>query len=620
MVRIATIDEVTAFLLDASDDAFWDVHDFPELAELRATRFASIPEPSRADLLRRLRKGPPRKMWPRNANPQLVSEARALWSARELKRLKLAGWELDPRDEALLSEQSEQSEALATMGRVDDGLPQQYAARWMAPTPDNRYNFLQGAERLRALESALSSPREHHWFDANSSGASDWLRDAAHLEAVLTDFESLHVDIDEYPNVWDAFGWHHEPVPPGSSDAEANAKRVLALLVRLQAGTLENAIEGICQWVSAWARTIGCASQLQPIWTRLWRLAVHATNSRGETAPSPAISTVQTSEEDRALDTLNPPVGKLMHAFLLLCSDADKKPFQDVSLAAMRDEAVQATGQSGLIAMHHFVEHLSYFLGADRAWARSHLLEPLREDSSAAVVLWQAVARRGLGRQALEVLREDVPARATDPRLNREARGGLVFSVVAETLRSLNGGGEPAIPRSTVMQMLRSLDDEVRAQAAQTVKRFAGEAVSPTDSSEDVFARAVEPFVLTCWPQERSLSTPGISRAFATLPGLSGSKFADAVDSVERFLVPFNCWSLSEYKLTRERDGTLELPHVNTALSADAALRLLDLTIGGADNTVVPTDLGFALGRIGELNPKLIDTAPFRRLVALTRR
>jgi len=98
--------------------------------------------------------------------------------------------------------------------------------------------------------------------------------------------------------------------------------------------------------------------------------------------------------------------------------------------------------------------------------------------------------------------------------------------------------------------------DEVRAYAAGTARRFIegvssgreGGATPPT--REALFKGSAAPFLKQVWPQERSLNTPATSKAFAQLPAACGGEdFAAAVDAVERFLVPFECWSLIEYGL-----------------------------------------------------------------------
>ena len=71
--------------------------------------------------------------------------------------------------------------------------------------------------------------------------------------------------------------------------------------------------------------------------------------------------------------------------------------------------------------------------------------------------------------------------RATDERLGRDSRRSLAFSIVVEALHALHSGRDPAVPFSTVQQMLRSLDDEVRAHAANAVQRYVRDHICPVD-------------------------------------------------------------------------------------------------------------------------------------------
>jgi hypothetical protein len=174
--------------------------------------------------------------------------------------------------------------------------------------------------------------------------------------------------------------------------------------------------------------------------------------------------------------------------------------------------------------------------------------------------------------------------------------------------------------------LIRSLDDEVRAYGAGTVQRFVREVSTSTGnkelppSPEELLRGAAKPFLEQVWPQERSLATPGISRALADLPATAGGAFSDAVDAIERFLVPFECWSMLEYGLYGEEDGEPKLSKINNQDKASAFLRLLDRTIGGTETSVVPMDLGDALEQIRKVAPNLVESRQFRRLSTASRR
>jgi hypothetical protein len=114
--------------------------------------------------------------------------------------------------------------------------------------------------------------------------------------------------------------------------------------------------------------------------------------------------------------------------------------------------------------------------------------------------------------------------------------------------------------------------------------------------------------------------TPGVSRALADLPITTREAFAEAVDTIERFLVPFECWSMIEYGLYGEEDGEPKLSSIDNPTKADAFLRLLDLTIGTAEGSVIPYDLPDALDQVRRIAPNLSENQVFRRLATAARR
>jgi hypothetical protein len=174
--------------------------------------------------------------------------------------------------------------------------------------------------------------------------------------------------------------------------------------------------------------------------------------------------------------------------------------------------------------------------------------------------------------------------------------------------------------------LIRSLDDEIRSSGAEAVQRFVSDLSVPNEAAagvwlpENLFRSAAVPFLQQVWPQERSLATPGVSRALSDLPATAGAAFAEAVNAIERFLVPFDCWSMQSYGLYGNENGTARLALIDDSRKAAALLRLLDLTIGNADVSVIPRDLANALEQIRVISPILSRKQEFRRLAAAARR
>src|SRR5690606_30241184 len=258
-------------------------------------------------------------------------------------------------------------------------------------------------------------------------------------------------------------------------------------------------------------------------------------------------------------------------------------------------------------------------------WSKRNLVAPLAENNAQSLALWRAIARRRQFTKVLEVIGHQFADRATDHRLGRETRGSLLSSLVLESLHAFREGRDPVIANAKVQQTLRVADDEVRANAAQTVQRFLSwmsthATVQQRQSADEVFRRAVAPFLESVWPPERSLATRGVSAAFADLPAAAGQAFSEAVDAVERFLVPFDCWSMSDFGLAGDVDGIPRLASISTPDMAAAFLRLLDMSIGTAEGSVVPMDLAEALDQIRAAAGRLAQDPAFRRLETVARR
>lgn len=635
---------VASFLKSLDDRHFWELHAFPEIAELRAVRFGEFDLSSQNQITTRLQKGPPRNRWPKNADQAKVANARQYWAVRELRRIEVAGGALPTRAKNWLNSRQLPFVELAQM-LIDEGFPEGATAGYIPPNPDIRYHDLKGVARLQTLETAIAASRGG-WHDDPAKRANDWINQQGNAEELLADFEATNNGGDDFPKVWTRFGWAHRPreedgQAPQDAELSAKSDRVLGLLNQLSDATLSSAIEGICAWLDAWGKHAVKLPLALPIWHRLWPIAVEATNRKPEEADEGDLSVVaRVADDDREpmdLDTLNPPAGKLVGVFLAACPRLlpEAQAFPAGSMERqMRDIVVAAEGRSGLIAKHRMIVALPYFLRADHDWAQEHLIAPLLKDDGTALALWRAVARRTHFTNVLQSIGAAMAERANDRRLGRDTRRRLVFSLVIESLYAFNEGRDPAVPNPRIQQMLRTLDDEVRASAANAIQQFVQDlsASAYTNSPEDgelqedpasaasLFRAAAAPFLREVWPQERSLATPGVSGALANLPATSGEAFAEAVDAVARFLVPFECWSMVDYGLYGDEGEVKRLTIINNEANAQALLKLLDLTIGTSEGAVVPHDLTDALDQIQSVEPALAETPIYKRLATAARR
>lgn len=642
--QITPAEEVSAFFTALDQHRFWDVQGFPEIAELRAVRFRCMNAEAQNAVVARIQKGPPRDRWPTKVDATEVKNARLFWSLRELRRIEVGGGVLPDRVKTWLDARTAQFAKLADM-TIEEGFSGGVTFTSREAKPDAKFDTVSGVERLKALEAALGTGRRG-WDDDPAERANDWINQRGNAEKVLADFETTSNGGDDFPKVWNRFGWAHRSREQDGDAAQyallsGEAGRVLSLLNQLSDTTFSSAIDGICAWLDAWEKLAVQLPLTLPIWLRLWPIAVEVTNGRPENVEDEDLSVVaRAGDEDREsidLDTLNTPAGKLVGVFLAACPSLPPgvQAFSADSMERlMRDIVIVAKGRSGLIAKHRMIEALPYFLRADPDWAQQHLIAPLLNDDGDALALWRAVARRTHFTEVLESIGAAMAERANDRRLGRETRRRLVFSLVIESLHAFHENRAPAVSNQRIQQMLRTLDDEVRASAANAIQQFvlelsakgASNAQKDGEEQEDpataavLFRSSAAPFLREVWPQERSLATPGVSRALADLPAASGEAFAEAVDTITRFLVPFDCWSMVNYGLYGDEGEAKKLAVINDEAKARALLTLLDLTVGTSEGAVIPHDLTDALDQILKVDPALCTSAVFRRLATAARR
>lgn len=621
---IVEAEGVSRVLRSLDDEQFWNLHYFPELTELRATRFADLTADIQTAIVARIRRLPPLRLWRRNTgSSDELERARVGRAIVELRRIQTAGATLSERDRDWLAAHAEVESEIPEAVSLDYGFTRGISARAASLTADRSYDALSGEDRLKALERAIAEPRRH-WDEDPAACAFAWLRETGNAFLVVGDLEPLVDAGADFPKLWGTLPIvhlrHHGSTEPQVRDYADEAARMLALLARLPDPVARAAIDSITHWLLHWREHFPPAQA--PLWLRLWRMAVEAANAGDGQATRPA----SPGEEDAAsveIDPLDSSVGRLVAAFVASCPSVPPgaRPFDaDHNLYEMREAILGSTGHAKFIALHRLIEDLRYFLNVDPAWAAAHLVAPLHADDAQARALWHAIALETRFREVLKSIGEAMAQRASDPRLSRETRQSLAFSLVIDYLHALNDGRSPAVPRHRAQQMLRSVDDETRVHAADAVQRFLAEVPGEQLTPEELFQTAVLPFLHEVWPQERSLVTRGISAAFARIPASVMGVFANAVNSIERFLVPFECWGMYEYGLEMDEGERSDLAKIDNTEKSTALTRLLDLTIGSTEGAVIPQDLSLALERIREVAPKLVDNRVYRRLAACARR
>jgi hypothetical protein len=628
---ITSAEEVEATLLALDNRRFWDVRYFPEIAELKSVRFDEFGSRAKKRIASRIKRLPPRSFLASRVDSEVVEQARRYWAVRELRRIEVAGGNLHKTVSEWLRANVDDFQDLAQMERVDHDFIWGLQGGYLSSEPDEQYDLLSGLDRLKRVETSLS-PVSGQVDHARAEGARTWIGTPGNPIKLIADFETAEDGGNDFPAVWEKFGWSHSRVAGKDEDLSTRnfpeeCERVLALLDKLSGETLGKVVGGVSYWMSAWGEELVKYPRGFELWQKIWPFAVDATNLQKDEEERELDTTEALFPDDETvkLDNLNTPVGRFLSVFLDACPNLKEtpRPFENnAALYDMRGAIEGGTGYSKQVALYCIVESLPYFLQADEEWANEHLINPLLLDGADDLVLWNAVARRTQYRKVLKVIGLKMAESAINLKLSNETRESLVFSVVLDQLFSFLKNRDPAVLAPNVQQMLRLVSDEVRAFAADVIKRFVEDnsvANDSTHTAEELVRSAALPFLSTIWPQERSLVTSGVSRSLAGLPALAKNAFEEAFEVIKRFLVPFECWTMHDYELHGIDGDGPKFNLIDTPGKAGALLQILDLTVGTAEGSVVPRNLPDALNKIAVEAPGLVDNMEYRRLATAAR-
>ncbi|MDB5318341.1 MAG: hypothetical protein JWO24_4185 [Rhodospirillales bacterium] len=628
---LATAEEVGHFLLQRTPHQTWKARQFPEIAELRAVRFLDLSEADQGSTVGALLRGPPAAIfrWRESRWRESIEERRRRRTGVivcELTRIEAAGASLPPRALRWLGgRRSEFGEFVANT--VFAGFPRGASAQFIQPNPDTELDSLEGDAlataadtRLRIGESSWSGPASAVW---------DWLGGSGHALRLAQSLLSTSGNLERFGKAWNAVGQRFRPPSreagraPDLTDFLPSARQLLHAILLLSDSVLEEAVGGLSDWLESWAPHLRRDTELPIAIAKLWPFAAAASS---RTTDATDYKEEKGAEAKRvAHDSLNSPIGDLAGAFLHACPNLTEIPCPFEASAYMRvvrDLIAETAGRAGIIARYRCTTLLPYLMHADGAWAEAALLSRL-EDGPESDVLWHAVAYSPLRRNVIARLGRLMARRAVNGTLEAETRRSLVERVCFAMLGDMWSGRTYADLLPDAQQMLRSIPGELRAHAALSIGRFMDDVArssgEPPTPREEIFDRAIEPFLRDLWPQERAAVTPAVAEAFASIPAASGRRFPRAVSSLRRFLVPFEAWSMHDWGF-EDTDGDGPRDGIVVGVEeAAAALDLLDLTISRGADVRVPRGLDAVLTVLASEDSKLRRDPRFARLAALVR-
>lgn len=502
-----------------------------------------------------------------------------------------------------------------------------------APTEDDIvvYDDLDGAVRLQALETSLIARGKGQRSDSLPIGNS-WLQSPRNRSSVFDVLSQPDVTANNYPLTIGHICRLFTPLEIDSVvltefEQKNEFNRFLRILAALSEETIGGITDDAITWVFEWKKYFVIANPFLSLWHKLWEAKVSKSDSDYDKTIADSEIAIQPLHNEQGSADLNvycSPLGQLVSVFVAV-SRAEHRQYtifvEGSPTRKMRDKIESTFVTENSIARRVLIHSLPYLYKADQHWAETNLINPLFDDSSHALDLWGELNGRRYSRDILNILGEGMINRSTDLRLNTTVRKSFLFNIVMEILYSEMNKREPAVSTIQVQQALRVADNELRTFAADTLWRFVHDLSKDKENNSlvaaELFREAIAPFLTHIWPQETSLVSLSTSKALAKIPGVSGDAFSHAVAHVERYLRPFPCASLSEYRLSINKDAIKSVSTMTNRESFLALLTLLDVTIDQSDDALVPHDLSDALEIISAAVSDADSIQSFARLSSL---
>lgn len=601
--------EIMAWLESLTDEELWNTHQYPELAELRAQRHCELDQTAREALERRVRKGPPTRLFRRGLPKTRRDERRRGDILAELIRLRSGACDLTEMSRAWLKQNAELDPRGAAADLYDTGAG-------VVPSSDRHRLDLDGADSIAELEQRLTD-------DPYGAGRGV-------LEAIGEHWDEVYDRLDGSPSLLahgrvvgalaftlrDRLGVNDEDNP--EPDKRRRVSSLVDLLGQVPASARTAAASGVAYWFDQGRERFPDDPRFPALWLAYWPYAAAATNLK-RLAESDGPFDREPEAEKLASEAANSPVGRMMYAYFHFFprGEAALRAFDDPILATARDAILSTKGEAYRHSLYRMLLQLPFLSRAAPGWTRERLLRPLAQQDGVDPQIWDAISRIGLlPNPVLATIAEEMVRRISDVRLASGVRARLAERLVLPVAIALKEGVKPPVTLATIEQLLRLGGEEVRASSARALTRFIADSGTP----EEAFRKCVLPILERGWPKDRSAQSAGVSNSFASLPSAAEGALSDAVAALSDLLVPFDVWSLWEYRLYRREEGTRELKHPGNPKDARAILELLDRTVGDEEGAVVPHDLDVALVAILTYWPQASRDRRYGRLAALARR
>jgi hypothetical protein len=326
---------------------------------------------------------------------------------------------------------------------------------------------------------------------------------------------------------------------------------------------------------------------------------------------------IEEVETDLTSSALNDPAGLL--ACTLLDHIVGQSPTRDSGLrpeySTRLDLAVNTPGRAGLLARVLLIRSLPQIECIDPNLAVTNLVPYLEWDRSYASAMWRALAGSGsVGTSHLfNAVKAPMLEAFARPELDDNDLEGLINQLLSIELAHRRGEAlDYALTPAEIKRALSVGASGVRATAARLLWLEMDDGQGqPTDKAVR-WRQIVGPLFRDVWPLDARFRDQQVSENLVMMTLECGDAFADAVETVIDFIVPYQLYLIAHSLRLQEEHDTLLREHPRAALKLAKAL--IDPAV-----YPVPNDLADFLQLCVEADPSVTAEPTYIRLFGLRR-
>ena len=622
------IEEIDSFLLRLDPKQFWNIQNYPEIAKLRVVRFGSLEKFTQTFVLDHILELPPRGLFPQGMKADEISKAQHRFAKSELLRIKKENNKLPQKYEDWIIEANKKFAEIENLRKPYNLYFSEDMQTFEFPIEENKLIQLKGEELFNELEKLFKTGS---FYDLSYQ----WVREGVNFKYLIGEMKRHKNTVLLYPIVLMLVYLTHTPhnYPEEETQEESVFEFLFSLLQSIPKKILSRKVDNFCRWLDSWKENLTSASMVFDIWKELYEIIIQEYKEQKD-------ENLLNKNNQRALIDINnisleiyrSPFATLINIFISLVEKDNAALIpttHDSSLISMRDQLIDSEDPVKLIAIARMIEKFPLFLNIDEQWALDNLLSPLKEYDERSKLLWVVLSQSPIDYKRLEILGDYILAPIQDLTLALEPRKNLMKSIIYGTLNSYVNEGELNLPiiKNKLIETLRRISDEERVHISDLLQGYlkyycssSNEIVANSDTVK--YADSVILFIREIWPKEPIFKSKEISSHFAMLPAYAHNRFSEMYETVKRYIVPFECYSMINFGFFLYEENELSVKNLKSTIQTrEDALSLLKLIKQSinyeSDRRIKPYELEFVLAFIRDDYTELASSVEFKQLASL---